>query len=122
MRCLARYDRGEVFRWIQGGVRAPYCPRCQGILKPDSIAFDQPMPDGPSLDALDAIRSCDLVIIAGTSLEVQPIATLPLVALRARKPLLIVNLQATDYDVFASAVLRGRVGELLPLIAPNAKT
>jgi NAD-dependent deacetylase len=80
------------------------------------------MPDGPSLDALDAIRSCDLVIIAGTSLEVQPIATLPLVALRARKPLLIVNLQATDYDVFASAVLRGRVGELLPLIAPNAKT
>jgi NAD-dependent SIR2 family protein deacetylase len=55
-------------------------------------------------------------------LEVQPIATLPLVALRARKPLLIVNLQATDYDVFASAVLRGRVGELLPLIAPNAKT
>ena len=122
LRCLARYDRGEVFRWIQGGVRAPYCPRCQGILKPDSIAFDQPMPDGPSLDALDAIRSCDLVIIAGTSLEVQPIATLPLVALRARKPLLIVNLQATDYDVFASAVLRGRVGELLPLIAPNAKT
>lgn len=121
LRCLARYDRGEVFRWIQGGVRAPYCPRCQGILKPDSIAFDQPMPDGPSLDALEAIRACDLVIIAGTSLEVQPIATLPLVALRERKPLLIVNLQATDYDVFASVVLRGRVGELLPRIAPSAK-
>ncbi|MBI5361661.1 MAG: urea transporter [Planctomycetes bacterium] len=114
LQCRSRFDRGEVFRWIQGGVPVPYCPRCQGILKPDSIAFDQPMPDGPSLDALDAVRECDLVIVAGTSLEVQPIASLPLVALRAGKPLLIVNLQPTDYDPFASAVLRGRVGELLP--------
>lgn len=114
LRCAASFERGEVFRWLQGGVRVPYCPRCQGILKPDSIAFDQPMPDGPSLEALEAVRGCDLLIVAGTSLEVQPIATLPLVALRAGKPLIVVNLQATDYDAFASVVLRGRVGELLP--------
>jgi len=114
LRCRARFERAEVFRWIQGGVRVPYCPRCQGVLKPDSIAFDQPMPDGPSLDALAAVRACDLLIVAGTSLEVQPVAALPLVALRERKPLVIVNLQATDYDPFASAVLRGPVGELLP--------
>jgi NAD-dependent deacetylase len=114
LRCGARFERGEVFRWIQAGVDVPYCPRCQGILKPDSIAFDQPMPEGASLDALEAIQACDLVLVAGTSLEVQPIATLPLVALRAGKPLVIVNLQPTDYDPFAAAVLRGRVGELLP--------
>lgn len=121
LRCGASFERGEVFRWLQGGVRVPYCPHCQGILKPDSIAFDQPMPDGPSLEALESVRNCDLLVIAGTSLEVQPIATLPLVALRAGKPVLVVNLQATDYDAFASAVLRGRVGELLPrLLEPPA--
>ncbi|MDP6850075.1 MAG: hypothetical protein QGH51_02330 [Planctomycetota bacterium] len=43
-------------------------------------------------------------------------ATLPLVALRARKPLIVLNLQATDYDPFASQVLRGPSGDLFPAI------
>jgi NAD-dependent deacetylase len=51
---------------------------------------------------------------------VQPVATLPLIALRASKPLVIVNLQATDYDAFAAVVLRGLAGEVLPKIVAAA--
>jgi NAD-dependent deacetylase len=120
LRCRRRYERAEVFRWIQGGVAAPYCTACQGILKPDSIAFGQPMPEEPSLAALRAVERSDLLLVAGTSLDVQPVATLPLIALRASKPLVIVNLQATDYDAFAAVVLRGLAGEVLPKIVAAA--
>jgi len=113
LRCGQSYDREEIYRWILHGVDVPYCSRCQGILKPDSVAFGQPMIDEECERALAAVRNADLLIIAGTSLEVQPVASLPVVALRAGTPVLIVNLQATDYDAFAELVLRGSCGALL---------
>lgn len=118
--CGAGYPREEVYRWIVEGVPAPYCPACQGILKPDSTAFGQPMDEEASARALRAVEECDLLVVAGTSLEVQPVATLPLVALRAGRALLVVNLQATDYDPFADFVLRGTCGALLPQLLGDA--
>ncbi|MCB9914891.1 MAG: hypothetical protein H6828_07030 [Planctomycetes bacterium] len=60
------------------------------------------------------MRACDLLVVAGTSLEVQPVASLPLVALRNGAQLLVVNLQPTDYDPFAAFVFRGTCGAILP--------
>ena len=114
LNCGQEYSRDEIYRWIVDGVQVPYCTLCQGILKPDSVAFDQPMPELPSAQALQAIQSCDLLVVAGTSLEVQPVSTLPLLALRAGKPLILVNLQPTDYDAFATVVFRGTCGAILP--------
>ncbi|MAF64131.1 MAG: hypothetical protein CMJ84_00540 [Planctomycetes bacterium] len=116
LQCGRQYDREEIYRWIQNGVEAPYCSSCQGILKPDSVAFDQPMIESESARALSAVAHSDLLIVAGTSLEVQPVASLPLVALRAGKPLIVVNLQATDYDCFAEVALHGSCGSILPAI------
>lgn len=114
LNCGQEYSRDEIYRWIVDGVQVPYCTLCQGILKPDSVAFGQPMPEQPSAHALHAIQHCDLLIVAGTSLEVQPVSTLPLLALRAGKPLILVNLQPTDYDAFATVVFRGTCGAILP--------
>jgi NAD-dependent deacetylase len=114
LKCGQGYEREEIYRWILNGVEVPYCSSCQGILKPDSVAFGQPMIEEESARALEAVRGCDLLIIAGTSLEVQPVASLPLVALRAGKPLVVVNLRATDYDAFATFVVRGACGAILP--------
>lgn len=114
LKCGRGYDREEIYRWILNGVQVPYCSSCQGILKPDSVAFGQPMIEEECNRALEAVRACDLLVIAGTSLEVQPVASLPLVALRAGKPLIVVNLQATDYDAFATFVFRGTCGAILP--------
>ncbi len=116
LKCGLQYSRDEVYDWIVSGIQVPYCTSCQGILKPDSTAFGQPMIEEQSERALVAMQAADLVIISGTSLEVQPVATLPLIALRAGAPLVVVNLQATDYDVFASHVFRGPSGAILPEI------
>jgi NAD-dependent deacetylase len=112
--CSFHTSRDEVYRWVLNGADAPYCPECQGILKPDSVAFDQPMPEIESRQSLEAIEQCDLLIIAGTSLAVQPAATLPLIALRAGIPVIVVNLQVTDYDAFAKAAVYGKCGQVLP--------
>jgi NAD-dependent deacetylase len=114
LQCGRTYDREEIYRWILNGTTVPYCSSCQGILKPDSVAFGQPMIEEESARSLEAVRECDLLIVAGTSLEVQPVASLPLVALRAGQPLIVVNLQATDYDPFAKFVFRGTCGAVLP--------
>jgi NAD-dependent deacetylase len=114
LNCGQEYSRDEIYRWIVDGVQVPYCTLCQGILKPDSVAFGQPMPEQSSTQSLQAIQNCDLLVVAGTSLEVQPVSTLPLLALRAGKPLILVNLQPTDYDAFATVVFRGTCGAILP--------
>jgi NAD-dependent deacetylase len=116
LQCGRAYSRDEVHRRILNGVAVPHCLACQGILKPDSVAFGQPMPEDVSRRALEAVRNCDLMIVAGTSLTVQPAATLPLVALKAGAKLVIVNLHPTDYDAFADVVLRGSLSTLLPQI------
>ena len=72
------------------------------------------MPEIESRQSLEAIEQCDLLIIAGTSLAVQPAATLPLIALRAGIPVIVVNLQVTDYDAFAKAAVYGKCGQVLP--------
>jgi NAD-dependent deacetylase len=114
LNCGRSFSRDEIYHWILNGVPVPHCSACQGILKPDSVAFGQPMPEGPSRMALDAVRNADLLMIVGTSLTVQPAASLPLAALRSGTPLLIVNLHSTDYDLFAAAVLRGAAAQVLP--------
>jgi NAD-dependent deacetylase len=117
LQCGRAYSRDDVHRWILNGVRVPHCAACQGILKPDSVAFGQPMPEEVSRRALEAVRNCDLLVVAGTSLTVQPAATLPLVALRAGARVVIANLHPTDYDPFADVVLRGPLSSLLPRLA-----
>ncbi len=116
LRCGHSYEREEIYRWILHGVEVPYCSKCQGILKPDSVAFGQPMIEHECERALVAVQRADLLVISGTSLEVQPVASLPLVALRAGTPILVVNLQATDYDAFSELALYGSCGALLPEI------
>ncbi|MCA9002110.1 MAG: urea transporter, partial [Planctomycetes bacterium] len=48
LKCGRKYTRDEVYDWIVSGVQVPYCTGCQGILKPDSVAFGQPMLEGES--------------------------------------------------------------------------
>uniref|UniRef100_A0A1B0CAF4 NAD-dependent protein deacetylase n=1 Tax=Lutzomyia longipalpis TaxID=7200 RepID=A0A1B0CAF4_LUTLO len=57
--------------------RVPTCSSCNGIVKPDIVFFGENLPmefyELPQKD----FRDCDLLIIMGTSLEVQPFASLP---------------------------------------------
>jgi NAD-dependent deacetylase len=98
----------------------PHCPHCGAVLKPDVILFGEQLPHQAWSGAQRASRHCDLMIVAGSSLEVLPVAGLPMNAVDRGAHLLIVNNSPTYIDVRADAVLQGDVVDLIPAIVQQA--
>ncbi len=105
--------------FVDDGV-IPHCPQCGAVLKPDVILFGEQLPQKAWYDAQRACRSCDLMIVAGSSLEVLPVAGLPMQALDRGAHLLIVNNSRTYLDVRADAVMQGDVADIIPAIVEQA--
>ena len=115
--CLACGDRitsDEACRRIEGGEKAPRCGECGGFLKPATISFGQAMPHDVMVRAQTAAETCDLMIAVGSSLVVEPAASIPRVARQAGARLIIVNRDPTPLDGIADAVVHGEIGALLP--------
>ena len=106
---------------VRSGDEDPRCERCGGILKTATISFGQPLVPAVIERAQLAAAACDLFLAIGTSLTVHPVAALPEIALRAGARLVILNAQETPYDPYASAILRGGVGETLPAIVARLR-
>ncbi len=98
----------------------PQCPSCGGVLKPDVILFGEQLPHKSWSSAQRASSLCDLMIVAGSSLEVLPVAGLPMQAVDRGAHLLIVNNSPTYIDVRADAVLQGNVVDIIPAIVQQA--
>ncbi len=95
----------------------PRCPLCGSILKPDVILFEEQLPLRIWKQAETACEQCDLLLVAGTSLEVMPSAGLPVRALGFGARLALINQSETYIDERAAVILRGDVAEIIPLLA-----
>lgn len=114
--CFKKYSADSfITRYIEFS-EVPRCPICTQILKPDVILFEEQLPKMIWLQALRACRSCSLMLVAGSSLEVVPAATLPLAALENDAKLIIINQSATYLDPRAEVILNGDLAEILPQI------
>lgn len=69
----------------------PKCDNCGSILRPDVVWFGEPLPQNVWYNAIEHANSCDVMIIAGTSLVVSPANTLPLYAKQNGAMLIEVN-------------------------------
>ncbi|HXP66365.1 MAG TPA: Sir2 family NAD-dependent protein deacetylase, partial [Steroidobacteraceae bacterium] len=69
----------------------PVCQACGGLVKTATISFGQPMPVDAMRRAEVAARECDLFLVLGSSLLVNPAAALPLIAKSNGASLAIVN-------------------------------
>ncbi len=94
----------------------PHCPVCGGVLKPDVILFGEQLPQKAWFEAQRASRACDLMLVAGSSLEVMPVARLPMQALDRGAHLIIVNNTPTYLNVRADAAIQDDVAGILPAI------
>jgi NAD-dependent deacetylase len=118
--CTACFHQTDSRAFIQCFIEEgtiPICPRCQGILKPDVILFGEQMPHQPWQEAQREARSCDLFIVAGSSLEVLPVAGLPMQALDRGAHLIIINQSETYLNVRADLVIHEDVAHAIPAIA-----
>jgi NAD-dependent deacetylase len=105
---LARVDAGE---------DDPPCPRCGGILKSATVMFGQPLDPEVFTRAGRAAAACDVFLAVGSTLTVEPAASLCRVAVAAGAALVIVNRDPTPYDPLAAQVIRDPIGEAVPRIA-----
>ncbi|KAF2211369.1 hypothetical protein CERZMDRAFT_112803 [Cercospora zeae-maydis SCOH1-5] len=67
----------------------PHCHHCKGLVKPEIVFFGEQLP-AAFFEARDLPREADLAIVMGTSLTVQPFASLPGFA-REQTPRLLIN-------------------------------
>ena len=113
--CGARYDAAPVRERVREGELPPTCD-CGGVLKPDVVLFGEALDDDTMAEAERLARDADAFVAAGSSLTVEPAASLPATA--ARDGLLaIVNLEETERDDRADLVFRDDVTEVLPRLA-----
>ena len=112
--CGDRITSDEACRRIEGGEKAPRCRSCGGLLKPATISFGQAMPYDVLVRAQVAAEACDLLLAVGSSLVVEPAASIPRLARRAGARLVIVNREPTPLDRIADAVVHGEIGAVLP--------
>jgi NAD-dependent deacetylase len=115
IRCYKVVPAGPMIdQFMEDGV-VPRCS-CGGVMKPNVILFGEQLPVRVLNEAYKEVRRADLMIVAGSSLEVRPAADLPFLALESGARLVVVNLSATPADAHADVVLHADVADALPCI------
>jgi len=101
-RCERPHDYAWAAEWVRRG-DIPLCSSCGGVLKPDITFFGDSLPAGALSTAATWAGEADLMIALGSSLMVQPAASIPLVTVQAGGKLVIVNRDPTPLDHLAQA-------------------
>ena len=105
-KCGKMYDAW----YMQSSEGVPHCS-CGGLIKPDVVLYGEPLDESTVTKALDAISSCDTLIVAGTSLTVYPAAGF--IRYFHGDKLVLINRDETPFDKQADLVIHGKVGEIL---------
>ncbi|HEV2915337.1 MAG TPA: Sir2 family NAD-dependent protein deacetylase [Pyrinomonadaceae bacterium] len=92
----------------------PACPACAGRLISSVVNFGDPLPKKELMLAADHARACDLMLVLGSSLVVNPAASLVGLALRKGARVVLVNRGETPYDEAATLRVWEGIGEVLP--------
>jgi NAD-dependent deacetylase len=101
--------------FVESGI-LPRCLKCGNILKPDVILFGEQLPQAAWFKAQREARQCDLMLVVGSSLEVLPVAGLPMQALDRGAHLIIVNNAQTYINVRADVVILEDAAVIIPAI------
>jgi NAD-dependent deacetylase len=117
--CTGCFRQQEASHFIQSYIEngdIPRCEYCGEILKPDVILYGEQLPARIWLQAQASCQQCELMIVAGSSLEVLPVAGLPMRALENGAHLIIINQSKTYADIRADIVLANDVAIAIPLL------
>lgn len=109
-----------VLERLLAGHDVPRCLACSGVLKPATVSFGQSLPRDVLEESIRLAASCDCLLAIGSSLQVQPAASLVDVAKQGGAAILILTKSATPYDRVADARLGTALGESLPRLIDGA--
>uniref|UniRef100_UPI002867CD63 Sir2 family NAD-dependent protein deacetylase n=1 Tax=Streptomyces phytophilus TaxID=722715 RepID=UPI002867CD63 len=112
--CPWRGPMAETLRRVAAGEPDPPCRECGGILKSATVMFGQHLDPEVLATAVAVAEAADVFLAVGSSLQVQPAASLAGRAAAAGARLVVVNAEPTPYDHLAAEVVRTPIGEALP--------
>ena len=111
--CGFSADTTWAFERIDEGDPDPACPTCGGLVKSATVSFGQAM-NTTSMDAAaELMIRADAMLVVGSSLQVHPVAGMPVDAVDRGLPLAIVNREPTPLDHLADVVVHGSAGDVL---------
>lgn len=116
LQCHRQHAMEEVYQLLATRL-PPACTACSGTLKPDVVFFGERLPADVLQKAIVEVQACDLFLVVGSSLVVQPAAGLPVAAHRNGARVVIINRDPTPLDRIADLVFHERAVEVLSAVA-----
>lgn len=99
--CMSEYD----ISFANLNYLPPTCYICKGILKPDMVFFNEPIPTFAKMRSFEEAQKCDVLLIIGTNAEVLPAADIPVKAKANGAKIIEINIKPSHFtntitDVF----------------------
>ncbi len=113
IQCGNRRPISEIQALLEEAAFDPRCQQCGGFIKPATISFGQAMPEREMLDAYAYARNCELMLMIGSSLQVEPAASIPREAHSADATLIFINRTETPFDRLAATLFQESAGQVL---------
>jgi len=93
MNCFKKYDINE----ISLDDLPPTCPKCWGLLKPDFVFFKESIPKKALEESLKLAQTCEVMLVIGTSGEIQPASQIPIIAKQNGAKIIEINIESSNY-------------------------
>ncbi len=119
--CGKEWTPKEVHVRVEVGDEAPDCDACGRPLKSKTISFGQMMPEAEMAEGARMAIGADLLLAIGSSLVVEPAASIPRIASQHGARLVIINRDETPLDQIADLIVREPIGEVLRSAAERAE-
>ena len=120
--CRSSYPKKQVIKQLKKEKNyPPICDMCGAPLKPSVVLFGEDLPKFEFYQSHALSEKSDLMIVAGSSLEVAPVSEFPNLTIKYGGKLVIINDMPTHMDKKAELVIIGKLGTVLPLIVKKVK-
>jgi NAD-dependent deacetylase len=116
LECEARFHADEMVKQFLADDAVPECPACGGLLKHATISFGQMLPRDVLETSIAISNEADVYFAIGSSLVVEPAASLPRLAKQSGAKLVIINRDPTPQDSSADLVFHAPIGATLTTI------
>jgi NAD-dependent deacetylase len=118
LECRTSMTLAAARKMIEATGASPRCG-CGGLVKAAVVSFGESLPADVLARATNATRSADVFLVVGSSLVVQPAASLPEAAKANSSRLVIINREATPLDPLADLTIRAPIGRVFVALCPQ---
>jgi len=94
----------------------PHCKKCNGLLRPHIVWFGESLDPADIKRSMDAMHTCEVLLVIGTSGIVQPAASFVSTAKGAGAYVVEINIEETPNSYLVDEVLVGRASDVVPLL------